>query len=285
MQALNQPTGIVYLIQIDVSIPYSSGEKCKRCGGLVLKLRIKRGRFNPLFIRGKMQVPEEVAEDFLRLLNVSIPYSSGEKCKFHKPLLPPHVGRQFQSLIHQGKNASLRHRFKLFLLVYRFQSLIHQGKNASITRKLAFLLLSAVSIPYSSGEKCKDTASRTILSLQKVSIPYSSGEKCKDSSRRLNLTKMIAMRFQSLIHQGKNASVNFQALSGMLLSRFNPLFIRGKMQAPHPEKTIVDRKCLEGGTLSFFCQFFKSTILLYSYTYPFISLLPPFISCRKTRGV
>ena len=66
------------------------------------------GSFNPLFIRGKMQVL--LVFLFLRFWTfVSIPYSSGEKCK---PVLKFGQGdyavEVFQSLIHQGKNASRR---------------------------------------------------------------------------------------------------------------------------------------------------------------------------------
>jgi len=64
--------------------------------------------------------------------NVSIPYSSGEKCK---------------------RDETKKARASL---VEQFQSLIHQGKNARICiMKFEQLYSGSVSIPYSSGEKCK----------------------------------------------------------------------------------------------------------------------------------
>jgi len=66
-------------------------------------------------------------------------------------------GILFQSLIHQGKNASYASRRNADQIVLEFQSLIHQGKNARhITQpQKAGDSQGGVSIPYSSGEKCK----------------------------------------------------------------------------------------------------------------------------------
>jgi len=118
----------------------------------------------------------------------------------------------------------------------------------------------AVSIPYSSGEKCKSRAPPSDgppVYQRTVSIPYSSGEKCKINFKTFRSFK-LQMPFQSLIHQGKNASAhprtmvlptlrrpvfqslihqgkNASALEGEInltkMNSFNPLFIRGKMQA------------------------------------------------------
>jgi len=118
-----------------VSIPYSSGEKCKTISGesykrdfdiLMFQSLIHQGKnartkkrerkifisslcFNPLFIRGKMQVSSEAAEIGNALETVSIPYSSGEKCK-------------------RSRRRGTRN------------------------------MMTGVSIPYSSGEKCKSVS-------------------------------------------------------------------------------------------------------------------------------
>jgi len=97
-------------------------------------------------------------------INVSIPYSSGEKCK------PPVL-----------QDDSLR--------------------------------AADVSIPYSSGEKCKfGWSSTTPKILRAVSIPYSSGEKCKMGDELTYYEQVVPS--------------------------FNPLFIRGKMQ----EQTVADHR-------------------------------------------
>jgi len=99
-----------------------------------------------------------------------------------------------------------------------------------------FLKKGEVSIPYSSGKNCKTgrdlPQDRSLQSA--VSIPYSSGKNCKGSSA-LELTIAGVLLFQSLIHQGKIAS--FFApypIPSIHYSRFNPLFIREKLQeVPH----------------------------------------------------
>jgi len=116
----------------------------------------------------------------------------------------------------------------------KFQSLIHQGKNASSKMGIVLRFVGGVSIPYSSGEKCKDNGiDWRIYDYDVVSIPYSSGEKCKALSEGKR-PETLNYVFQSLIHQGKNASGFFGHVkkpSGKHSASFNPLFIRGKMQA------------------------------------------------------
>jgi len=196
---------------------------------------------------------------------VSIPYSSGEKCKPDRfSGSAPRGASAFQSLIHQGKNARSHRPSRSAAEPPLFQSLIHQGKNARKYRTYIKKIeeKNAVSIPYSSGEKCKrfyrDHRKLTEIS-KEVSIPYSSGEKCKSRSdkaerlylnnvsipyssgekcklRRIPLTRVYycwdvsipyssgekckrqcggemgverwSDGFQSLIHQGKNARIS-----------------------------------------------------------------------------
>jgi len=113
----------------------------------------------------------------------------------------------------------------------KFQSLIHQGKNASSKMGIVLRFVGGVSIPYSSGEKCKDNGiDWRIYDYDVVSIPYSSGEKCKALSEGKR-PETLNYVFQSLIHQGKNAREVNCSCGAALKGSFNPLFIRGKMQA------------------------------------------------------
>ena len=116
-----------------------------------------------------------------------------------------------------------------------FQSLIHQGKNAS--KRIfcrSFSGRPAVSIPYSSGEKCKQTFAMeltAVLEEQFQSLIHQ-GKNASHGLRRQMVHRYIKEPFQSLIHQGKNArSISKHSVRSNSRCRFNPLFIRGKMQA------------------------------------------------------
>ena len=143
---------------------------------------------------------------------VSIPYSSGEKCKYYTlsesiPITLIHSC--FNPLFIRGKMQVGYFLAEIGGMYKKFQSLIHQGKNASSKMGIVLRFVGGVSIPYSSGEKCK---------------ALSEGKR----PETLNYV------FQSLIHQGKNASGFFGHVkkpSGKHSASFNPLFIRGKMQA------------------------------------------------------
>jgi len=92
--------------------------------------------FNPLFIRGKMQdVPvgvnlDAIVKEFQSLIH------QGKNASGIDTNNPKRLAQKFQSLIHQGKNASKSALIAAELPVLRFQSLIHQGKNA---RALQFI--------------------------------------------------------------------------------------------------------------------------------------------------
>ena len=96
------------------------------------------------------------------------------------------LGRKmFQSLIHQGKNARTKKRErKIFISSLCFNPLFIRGK-MQVSSEAAEIgnALETVSIPYSSGEKCKRSRRRGTRNMMTgVSIPYSSGEKCKSVS-------------------------------------------------------------------------------------------------------
>ena len=145
--------------------------------------------FNPLFIRGKMQEWFFFDQQTSQFCAVSIPYSSGEKCKLSK-LLSSDIERVVVSIPYSsGEKCKLTmDTVQHWRRKRRFQSLIHQGKNASAGhRALIVCKKTDVSIPYSSGEKCKNSrcAAAFVMFLSPVSIPYSSGEKCKTAAEML----------------------------------------------------------------------------------------------------
>ncbi|GEM_PF-4185049 len=144
------------------------------------------GSFNPLFIRGKMQGLKAAGYTIDEIFDVSIPYSSGEKCK----------------ALSEGKRPET--------LNYEFQSLIHQGKNAR---------------PSPGGQL------NSIPSRKRVSIPYSSGEKCKTGNQPYSRHFVDIYSFNPLFIRGKMQAALEQLIKlGAVKEGFNPLFIRGKMQ-------------------------------------------------------
>jgi len=144
---------------------------------------------------------------------------------------------EFQSLIHQGKIARTLQRFSV--CIFRtavFQSLIHQGKIASVAKarnlyKAAIDYLSFNPLFIRGKLQGRPGAAQRKTSKQTVSIPYSSGENCKNRSNAIPAGKESA-RFQSLIHQGKIASHPSKNWGQAQLeaASFNPLFIREKLQ-------------------------------------------------------
>jgi len=115
--------------------------------------------FNPLFIRGKLQV---------RLF-----FPQKERPEY----------QSFNPLFIRGKLQVSTKAIGQMILndIEKFQSLIHQGKIARSGLVCSLVWsVSGVSIPYSSGENCKRY--RMVRHKGKwtiVSIPYSSGENCK----------------------------------------------------------------------------------------------------------
>ncbi len=145
-----------------VSIPYSSGEKCKKgkserggfCPPAWFQSLIHQGKnarvkpvirlsdgalmFQSLIHQGKNASAKQTNRPSLQAPYVSIPYSSGGKCKRKLRILSHSMSLKFQSLIHQGENARTLSIDESKKILMMFQSLIHQGENArkSIRRSL-----------------------------------------------------------------------------------------------------------------------------------------------------
>ena len=138
---------------------------------------------------------------------VSIPYSSGEKCK-----------------------SSSRRKSSIATMKSSFQSLIHQGKNARMTVAANENIVIEVSIPYSSGEKCKRRygVPPVYNSVMGFNPLFIRGKMQVSVQQRYQL--LLEYCFNPLFIRGKMQVMRLGAMPTRSFWSFNPLFIRGKMQ-------------------------------------------------------